>query len=102
MATQVHASRRHAALAGVLLAGAAVAVALGSTAGCTIRPCEPLFLVGFSGMLQLKTWLATASWSWSSRQVRHARRGCGAGCRAPGRRPVGSGRCTGGAARSRS
>ena len=63
-------------LAGVLLLGAAVAVALGVYAKVHHPALRPLFLVGFSGMLQMKTWLATAvlvlvvaqvltaSWMW--------------------------------------
>jgi hypothetical protein len=64
------------ALAAVLLTGAAVAVALGVYAREHHPALRPLFLVGFSGMLQMKTWLATgvlvlvvvqvvtASWLW--------------------------------------
>ena len=64
------------ALAGVLLLGAAVAVGLGVYAKVHQPALRPLFLVGFSGMLQMKTWLATAvlllvvaqvltaSWMW--------------------------------------
>jgi hypothetical protein len=48
-------------LALLLLAGAAVAVALGTYAKIHQPALRPLFLVGFSGMLQLKTWLATAA-----------------------------------------
>lgn len=46
--------------AGVLLIGAAVAVGLGVYAKVHHPALRPLFLVGFSGMLQMKTWLATA------------------------------------------
>ena len=66
-----------AGLAGVLLVGAAVAVSLGIY-GREHKPAlRPLFLVGFSGMLQMKTWLScivlvlivaqvlSASWMWS-------------------------------------
>jgi len=53
--------RRRSAVAGVLLLGAAVAVALGVYAKVHQPALRPLFLVGFSGMLQLKTWLATAA-----------------------------------------
>jgi Family of unknown function (DUF6529) len=49
------------ALALVLLAGAAVAVALGVYARLHRPASRPLFLLGFSGMLQLKSWLATAA-----------------------------------------
>src|SRR3954451_9221154 len=48
-------------LAAVLLVGVAVALVLGVYARVH-RPAErPLFLLGFSGVLQLKTWLATAA-----------------------------------------
>jgi len=75
-ATQVPASGRAVRLTGVLLAGAAVAVALGVYAHEHKPALRPLFLFGFSGMLQMKTWLATAvlaflivqvltaSWMW--------------------------------------
>jgi hypothetical protein len=46
--------------AAALLAGAAVAVVLGVYAHAHQPSFRPLFLFGFSGMLQLKTWLATA------------------------------------------
>jgi hypothetical protein len=45
----------------LLLCGAAVAVSLGVYAKVHPPALRPLFLVGFSGMLQLKTWLATAA-----------------------------------------
>jgi hypothetical protein len=45
----------------VLLCAAAVAVSLGVYAKVHPPALRPLFLVGFSGMLQLKTWLATAA-----------------------------------------
>ena len=63
-------------LAGVLAAGAVVAVALGVYAKVHTPAGQPLFLLGFSGMLQMKTWLttlaaalllvqlATALWMW--------------------------------------
>lgn len=54
-------SRSRRALVLVLLAGAAVAVSLGVYARAHPPALRPLFLVGFSGMLQLKTWLATAA-----------------------------------------
>ncbi|MDT4938194.1 MAG: hypothetical protein QOG80_1865 [Pseudonocardiales bacterium] len=66
-----------AALAATLLTGAAVAVGLGVYAKEHDPALRPLFLIGFSGMLQMKTWLATtvlvlvlvqvttASWMWS-------------------------------------
>ena len=50
-----------AALAGVLLLGAAVAVATGVYARAHDPAGRPLFTLGFSGMLQMKTWLATAA-----------------------------------------
>jgi hypothetical protein len=52
--------RSRPALALVLLAGAAVAVAIGVYARVHRPASRPLFLLGFSGMLQLKAWLATA------------------------------------------
>jgi hypothetical protein len=61
MATHAESPRSSAALAGVLLAGAAVAVALGVYGKVHDPALKPLFLAGFSGMLQLKTWLATAA-----------------------------------------
>ena len=48
-----------ATLAAVLLAGAAVAVSLGVYAGVHPAAGRPLFTLGFSGMLQMKTWLST-------------------------------------------
>jgi hypothetical protein len=50
-----------AALASVLLLGAGVAVALGVYARAHSPAGRPLFTLGFSGMLQMKTWLATAA-----------------------------------------
>ncbi len=61
MAATVGTPRNRAALAGVLLTGCAVAVALGVYARVHDPALKPLFLLGFSGMLQLKTWLATAA-----------------------------------------
>ena len=49
------------ALAAVLLLGAGVAVALGVYARAHSAAGRPLFTLGFSGMLQMKTWLATAA-----------------------------------------
>lgn len=46
-------------MAGVLLLGVAVAVSLGAYAKVHVPALRPLFLVGFSGMLQMKTWLAS-------------------------------------------
>jgi hypothetical protein len=68
--------RRGNAVALALLAGAAVALAIGIYAKVHQPALRPLFLVGFSGMLQLKAWLttvalllvvvqlATALWMW--------------------------------------
>lgn len=56
-ATQSRAGR----LALVLLAGAAVAIALGVYAKVHTPAGRPVFTLGFSGMLQMKTWLATAA-----------------------------------------
>jgi hypothetical protein len=44
----------------VFVLGAAVAVALGVYAKVHTPALRPVLLVGFSGMLQMKTWLATA------------------------------------------
>jgi hypothetical protein len=49
------------AMAGVLLVGAGVAVAMGVYASAHTPAGRPLFTLGFSGMLQMKTWLATAA-----------------------------------------
>ena len=57
----VSAPRSRVALAGALLLGAAVAVAVAVYARVHHPALRPLFLVGFSGMLQLKTWLASAT-----------------------------------------
>ena len=46
-------------LTGVLLTGAAVAVGMGVYARVHDPAGRPLFTLGFSGMLQTKTWLAT-------------------------------------------
>jgi hypothetical protein len=48
-------------LAAALATGAAVALTIGVYARMHRPALRPLFLVGFSGMLQLKTWLATAA-----------------------------------------
>jgi hypothetical protein len=50
-----------AAAALALLSGAAVALSLGVYAKVHHPAQQPLFLIGFSGMLQLKTWLTTAA-----------------------------------------
>lgn len=49
------------AIAATVLAGAIVAVSLGVYAKLHTPAGRPLFLLGFSGMLQLKTWLSTAA-----------------------------------------
>ncbi|MDQ1662010.1 MAG: hypothetical protein QOJ68_1990 [Blastococcus sp.] len=54
-------SRSRLPLALILLCGSAVAAGLGVYAKVHAPALRPLFLVGFSGMLQLKTWLATAA-----------------------------------------
>ena len=59
MATVVDAPRGRVALAGVLLAGCAVALALGIYAREHTPVANPLFLAGFSGALQFKSWFAT-------------------------------------------
>lgn len=61
MATVEQPTRRRAALAGVLLAGCAVAVSLGVYGRLHHPALRPLFLFGFSGMLQFKTWFATGA-----------------------------------------
>lgn len=48
-------------MAVLLLAGCAVALGLGVYGREHTPVAEPLFLAGFSGALQLKTWLATAA-----------------------------------------
>ncbi|WP_270889845.1 DUF6529 family protein [Pedococcus sp. 5OH_020] len=48
-------------LAGVLLLGAGVSVALGVYAAAHEPSSRPLVTLGFSGMLQMKTWLATGA-----------------------------------------
>ena len=53
--------RSRPVLAWALLAGAAVTVAVAVYARVHHPALRPLFLAGFSGMLQLKTWLATAA-----------------------------------------
>ena len=61
MTDQSTAARRGRAGAVALLAGAAVAVSLGVYARVHQPSLRPIFLLGFSGMLQFKTWLATCS-----------------------------------------
>src|SRR5262249_44444461 len=58
MATIAESQRGRFALAGVLLAGSAVAVALG-VYGHVHRARLPIFVFGFSGVIQFKVWLAT-------------------------------------------
>jgi hypothetical protein len=53
--------RSRPALALVLLTGTAVAVSVGVYARTHSPASRPLFLLGFSGMLQLKAWFATAA-----------------------------------------
>ena len=53
------AQRNRLGLAAALLVGAAVAVTIGVYAKVHQPAQKPLFLIGFSGMLQLKTWFAT-------------------------------------------
>jgi hypothetical protein len=60
MATNVDVARRNG-LAAVVLVGATVAVATGVYARVHEPAGRPLFLLGFSGMLQTKTWLTTAA-----------------------------------------
>ena len=55
------AQRRGNAAALCLLVGAAVTVVLGVYAREHDPALRPLLLVGFSGMIQLKTWLATTA-----------------------------------------
>ena len=76
MATLVEARRGRVVLAGALLAGCAVVVALGLYAKEHQPKPHPLFLAGFSGAIQFKVWFAsaalvfvlaqvfTASWMW--------------------------------------
>ena len=54
-------ARSRPVLALLLLTGAAVAAAIGVYAGVHQPASRPLFLLAFSGMLQLKVWLATAA-----------------------------------------
>jgi len=48
-------------LAAVLCAGAAVAVVMGVYAKAHTPAGQPLFMLGFSGMLQMKVWLTCAA-----------------------------------------
>jgi hypothetical protein len=60
VAESVTTSRSRVGVAAVLLLGAAVALCIGVYARAHHPALRPLFLVGFSGVLQMKTWLATA------------------------------------------
>jgi hypothetical protein len=55
------AARGRLAFGAALLLGAAVAVTIGVYAKVHDPALKPLFLAGFSGMLQMKTWLATVA-----------------------------------------
>jgi Family of unknown function (DUF6529) len=70
--TATDVSRGRLGLATAMLLGAAVAVALGVYAKVHQPALRPVFLVGFSGMLQLKTWLATAALALVLAQVTSA------------------------------
>lgn len=54
-------TRARTAAAATLLLGAAVALGLGVYAKVHDPALKPLFLAGFSGMLQMKTWFATVA-----------------------------------------
>lgn len=58
--TETGASTR-SQLTAVALTGLAVTGAVAAYAGAHTAALRPLFLVGFSGMLQMKAWLATAA-----------------------------------------
>jgi hypothetical protein len=51
----------NARLAAVALTGVAVAAAIAAYAAAHTAALRPLFLIGFSGMLQMKAWLATVA-----------------------------------------
>ncbi|MEP6598173.1 MAG: DUF6529 family protein [Actinomycetota bacterium] len=59
--TATDARRGRLELTAALLVGVAISVALGVYARVHQPALRPLFLVGFSGVLQLKTWLATVA-----------------------------------------
>jgi Family of unknown function (DUF6529) len=61
VSSTVSVPRGKAAATTSLVAGAAVALTLGIYAKVHTPAQRPLFLVGFSGMLQLKAWLTTAA-----------------------------------------
>jgi Family of unknown function (DUF6529) len=60
-ATRSRTTIRPLPAAAVLLTGAAVALSLGLYARLHSPARKPLFLLGFSGMLQMKAWLSTAA-----------------------------------------
>ena len=60
VAVRTQARAPHIGVAFLLLFGAAIAVALGVYARVHDPAGRPLFTLGFSGMLQMKAWLATA------------------------------------------
>jgi hypothetical protein len=55
--------------AAVLLAGAGVALSLGLYARLHSPAQKPIFLLGFSGMLQMKAWVSTAALFFVAGQV---------------------------------
>jgi hypothetical protein len=57
----VPASRARLAVTATLLVAAAAALTIGVYAKVHRPALRPLFLIGFSGMLQLKTWFATVA-----------------------------------------
>jgi Family of unknown function (DUF6529) len=59
--TTTRATRGRPGFAAALLLGAVVAVTIGVYAKVHNPSLKPLFLAGFSGMLQLKTWLASVA-----------------------------------------
>jgi hypothetical protein len=61
MATVVQTAQGRRGLAVVLAVGCAVAVALGVYGQAHEPVAQPLFLAGFSGALQFKTWFATGA-----------------------------------------
>jgi hypothetical protein len=83
-AAEQRTARTAAPLTGVLLLGAAVAVALGVYGRVHTAAGRPLFTLGFSSMLPMKAWLstvavalllvqlATALWMWRRLPGRHA------------------------------
>jgi hypothetical protein len=60
-AASSQARSRQATLALLLLVGAAVALSLGLYARLHTPASKPIFLLGFSGMLQMKAWTSTAA-----------------------------------------